>query len=101
MLDIDVTVSCAMAGKSPNSREVGGSLPVANVQELASQNLKDIPDRYIRSDLSVDYFSVDESLQLPVLDMARLCSEPSQGYDEELVRLHQACKQWGFFQVFF
>lgn len=89
-----------MAGETPSLREVGGSLPVANVQELASRNLKDIPDRYIRSDLNIDYFSIDESLQVPVLDMSRLCSEPSQGYDEELARLHQACKEWGFFQVY-
>ncbi|KAH6792491.1 hypothetical protein C2S52_002968 [Perilla frutescens var. hirtella] len=77
------------------SREVGGSLPVPNVQEVASLNPKDIPHRYIRPTLSVD-FSVDQSLQIPVLDLTRLCSDhPSQ----ELAKLHQACKEWGFFQL--
>ncbi|OMO93129.1 Plant peroxidase [Corchorus olitorius] len=71
----------------------GGSLQVDNVQSLASQNLKDIPSRYIRPELEVDVVSIDESLQIPVIDMSKL------GQDDELEKLHSACKHWGFFQL--
>ncbi|OMO77201.1 hypothetical protein CCACVL1_15167 [Corchorus capsularis] len=38
----------------------GGSLQVDNVQSLASQNLKDIPSRYIRPEVE-DLVKADES----------------------------------------
>ncbi|XVF13561.1 hypothetical protein REPUB_Repub08aG0217800 [Reevesia pubescens] len=76
------------------SREgFGGSLPVENVQALASKNLKDIPSRYIRPEVEFDVISTDESLQIPVIDMRKL------GHDDEQKKLHLACKDWGFFQL--
>lgn len=75
-------------------KEFGGSLPVDNVQELASRDLKHVPHRYIRLDL--DPITVDnESLRIPVIDMAKLCDQQSL----EMAALHQACGDWGFFQV--
>ncbi|XP_022718088.1 S-norcoclaurine synthase 1-like [Durio zibethinus] len=71
----------------------GGSLPVENVQALASKKLKDIPSRYIRPEVEFDVVSIDESLKIPVIDMITL------GHDDEQRKLHLACKQWGFFQL--
>ncbi|XVE57489.1 hypothetical protein DITRI_Ditri04bG0095200 [Diplodiscus trichospermus] len=71
----------------------GGSLPVENVQALASKNLKDIPSRYIRPEVEFDVVSIDESLQIPVIDMSKL------GQDDEQRKFHMACREWGFFQL--
>ncbi|KAG8382478.1 hypothetical protein BUALT_Bualt05G0081400 [Buddleja alternifolia] len=47
---------------------IGGSLPVENVQELASRSLNHIPDRYIRSQLELhdDILAVQQPLQIPI-----------------------------------
>ncbi|XWS62104.1 hypothetical protein CRYUN_Cryun07bG0182200 [Craigia yunnanensis] len=71
----------------------GGSLPVENVQALASKNLKDIPSRYIRPEIESDVVSIDESLKIPMIDMSKL------DHDDEQKKLHLACKDWGFFQL--
>ncbi|XP_043817388.1 S-norcoclaurine synthase 1 [Manihot esculenta] len=80
------------------TKGMGGSLPVENVQALASKNLKDIPHRYIRPDLEFDDVSVDEALQIPVIDMSKLVGNHSD-HGDELAELHQACENWGFFQL--
>ena len=59
------------------SKELESSLPVENVQALASNNPL-----------------VDESLQIPIIDMRKLMVE-----DDEMGKLHLACKEWGFFSV--
>ncbi|KAG4117173.1 hypothetical protein ERO13_D12G212700v2 [Gossypium hirsutum] len=69
------------------------SLPVENVQALASKNLNRIPSRYIRPEVEFDVVSIDESQQIPVIDMSKL------DHDAEQKKLHQACKDWGFFQL--
>ncbi|KAL3499846.1 hypothetical protein ACH5RR_038939 [Cinchona calisaya] len=79
-------------------KNLGGSLPVENVQELASNNLKDIPPRYIRPELNPDEVSIDESSQIPVIDMSKLANDHVD-YQNEMAVLHQACKEWGFFQL--
>lgn len=84
--------------ESVSNKYLGGSIPVENVQALASKNLKDIPHRYIRSEFESDEVLADESLQIPVIDMSKLAIGQF-GYDDELEKLHLACKDWGFFQV--
>ncbi|CAI9761684.1 unnamed protein product [Fraxinus pennsylvanica] len=79
--------------------EYGGSLPVENVQQLSSHSSKDIPLRYIRPELNIEKVSFDESLQIPMIDMSKLDTEISVVYDRELLKLHIACKEWGFFQL--
>ena len=76
------------------SRELGGSLPVANVQALASSNSGDIPLWYLRPELQSEEVLVDESLRIPTIDMRNLMVE-----DDEMGKLQSACKEWGFFQV--
>lgn len=78
--------------------ELGGSLPVENVQNLASNYIKEIPQRYIRPEIEVDEISVDDSSHIPVIDMDNLTTNNSS-YENEMMKLHQACKDWGFFQV--
>ncbi|KAK3016770.1 hypothetical protein RJ639_006443 [Escallonia herrerae] len=78
--------------------DLGGSLPVENVQALASKNPEDIPLRYIRPEVESDEILDDGSLQVPVIDMNNLVMG-QVGYYEELAKLHRACKEWGFFQL--
>ncbi|CAK7356191.1 unnamed protein product [Dovyalis caffra] len=78
-------------------KDLGGSIPVENVQALASKNLKDVPSRYIRPEVQFDEVSIDESLHIPVIDMSKLLAN-QLGHQDELAKLHLACKDWGFFQ---
>ncbi|KAL5795241.1 hypothetical protein ACOSQ2_000061 [Xanthoceras sorbifolium] len=82
-------------GTEVNSRDFGGSLPVENVQALASNNLEDIPPRYIRSEAESSEVLIDGSLQIPVIDMSKFVDDDN----DELTKLHLACKDWGFFQL--
>ncbi|PWA86604.1 S-norcoclaurine synthase 1 [Artemisia annua] len=83
-----------------NRSEYGGSIPVDNVQALASsKDLKDIPSRYIRPEIELDVVLTDESLQIPVIDISKLAVAGQPGYDDELENLHVACRDWGFFQL--
>ena len=75
-------------------KEFGGSLPVANVQALASNNSSDIPIQYLMLELQSEEVLVDESLHIPTIDMRKLMVD-----DDEMEKLHFACKDWGFFQV--
>ena len=80
--------------------DFGGSLPVQNVQALTSKNLKEIPPRYIRPEAELDQVPVEESFEIPVIDMSRLLDDQRPlNHHDELARLHLACKDWGFFQV--
>ncbi|CAN1256898.1 2-oxoglutarate-dependent dioxygenase 11 [Linum perenne] len=80
-------------------REVGGSIAVPNVQQLASESKDDhVPIRYIRPELDLDQVSTDGSHQVPVIDMIKLASV-GEDADEESSKLHSACRDWGFFQV--
>ncbi|KAK2996261.1 hypothetical protein RJ639_026494 [Escallonia herrerae] len=78
--------------------DMGGSLPVQNVKELASKYPEYIPLRYIRPEVESDDIVVDGSLQTPVIDMSNFVMG-QVGYEEELTKLHTACKEWGFFQL--
>ncbi|XP_074326896.1 S-norcoclaurine synthase 1-like [Apium graveolens] len=75
-----------------------GSLPVDNVQSLASKNLNGIPPRYIREEAESDDLLDNKSLQIPVIDMNQLVVGQI-GYQDEMKRLHLACQDWGFFHL--
>ncbi|GMH19417.1 hypothetical protein Nepgr_021258 [Nepenthes gracilis] len=78
----------------------GASLVVPNVQELAKEKMAKVPERYVRTDLEEPPFvsdGVDSSPQLPFIDMERLALPDSM--DSELEKMHQVCKEWGFFQL--
>ncbi|KAI9177740.1 hypothetical protein LWI28_018609 [Acer negundo] len=84
-----------MGTEVDSKMDYGGSLPVENVQALAS-NLDDIPLRYIRPELQSDEVLINGSLQIPVIDLSKLVDNDN---DDELAKLHSACKDWGFFQL--
>ncbi|KAL0310586.1 UNVERIFIED_CONTAM: protein SRG1 [Sesamum angustifolium] len=80
--------------------KLGGSLPVPVVQELAKQNLATVPPRYVRPDQHQQMIlsnSLSSSSQIPVIDMQKLSDEYLMG--SELQALHNACQEWGFFQL--
>ncbi|XP_062119481.1 S-norcoclaurine synthase 1-like [Humulus lupulus] len=81
------------------SFDYGGSLPVENVQELASKNQTKIPPRYVRPEAELDPISVLESLELPVINMTKLLDDRHPLHHDELAKLHLTCKDWGFFQL--
>jgi len=78
----------------------GTSLLVPSVQELAKQNLSSVPQRYIQPQHQEQTVLSSQQpngiLEIPVIDMQRLLSQESS----ELEKLHLACKEWGFFQVY-
>ncbi|WCJ20679.1 2-oxoglutarate (2OG) and Fe(II)-dependent oxygenase superfamily protein [Euphorbia peplus] len=84
-----------MASKDTSTKNLGGFLPVENVQDLASKNLTELPSRYIRPEFQFDPISTDDSLQIPVVDMTKLGEED----ENEMALLHIACQHWGFFQL--
>ncbi|XP_038722155.1 protein SRG1-like [Tripterygium wilfordii] len=79
---------------------LGGSLLVPSVQELAKEPLKTLPTRYVRTDLDHPLTSSDTTTipqQIPVIDMNMFKSE--EFMNSELEKFHNACKEWGFFQL--
>lgn len=89
-----------MGREGSESWVLGGSLPVENVQALASNKPDRLPDRYIRTELELQHSELcldAHDQQIPVIDLSRLltphCSE------DELKKLDTACQEWGFFHV--
>ena len=88
-----------MAAAIPESLE--SSLAVPSVQELSIQRPEKVPPRYIRDDLDdiITVHSDDDhpTFRVPLIDMAKLVNAETQ--EQELQKLHLACKDWGIFQV--
>ena len=81
---------------------LGGTLPVPCVQELAKKMITTVPPRYLRPELHPPLLNINStssfsSIHVPVIDFNSLVSGDSM--DLELEKLHCACKDWGFFQV--
>lgn len=85
------------------------SLSVPSVQELAKDPLlTTVPSRYVRHDQDpiIPYTTTSSLLpQVPIIDMNKLLLYSSDHHDQEfmdseLEKLHLACKEWGFFQVY-
>ncbi|CAL4922734.1 unnamed protein product [Urochloa decumbens] len=81
-----------------------GSLPVANVQELAeacNSRVDDhqIPERYLSKDPSAEEVVAgdDSTRAIPVIDLDKLLD--AQSSEEECAKLASACHHWGFFQL--
>eukprot|EP00268_Persea_americana_P054540 TRINITY_DN6253_c0_g1_i10.p1 TRINITY_DN6253_c0_g1~~TRINITY_DN6253_c0_g1_i10.p1 ORF type:complete len:297 (-),score=58.49 TRINITY_DN6253_c0_g1_i10:1024-1914(-) len=74
----------------------GKSLPVESVQEIVRKDSRNIPHRYIREDVDrpkdTDLYPLQ--LEIPLIDFSLLSSDK-----DEREKLHQACKEWGFFQI--
>lgn len=91
--------------ETQNPLNLGSSLIVPSVQELAKQTLTEVPSRYLRSDqdppiiISYESENVTPLESVPVIDLQNLLSQQPTIGESELDSLHSACKQWGFFQV--
>ncbi|CAM8879191.1 unnamed protein product [Rhodiola kirilowii] len=75
--------------------KLGGSLKVPNVQELAKKPLSELPPRYAHP--GQEPAANGDPEEVPVIDFQRLSSD--QFSDFELLKLHAACADWGFFQM--
>ncbi|GAB2299057.1 hypothetical protein Dimus_033131 [Dionaea muscipula] len=94
-------------------KNLGESLPVPFVQELAKAPLRQLPARYVRTDLpdlglnpsinsddgGIVTDSKLEEVHIPVINHELLASPDVPGFDDEVARLDQACREWGFFQL--
>ncbi|KAJ7978980.1 2-oxoglutarate (2OG) and Fe(II)-dependent oxygenase superfamily protein [Quillaja saponaria] len=82
----------------PKPTNLGSSLLVPSVQELAKEPLSTVPSRYVRFDQDPPIISKTTCLpEVPVIDLTKLFSEDFK--DFELEKFHSACKNWGFFQI--
>ncbi|KAL8091117.1 hypothetical protein AgCh_040280 [Apium graveolens] len=78
-------------------KKIGTSLQVPSVQELVKEKSATVPIRYLRSDQEPVVVGSTKLLEVPVIDLDILLDGDSG--DEELNKLDQACKEWGFFQL--
>ncbi|KAK4421119.1 protein SRG1 [Sesamum alatum] len=84
----------------PKLANLGSSLPVPIVQELTREKLATVPPRYVRPDQHQQRLLSPLSSsfsQIPVIDMQKLSDIYTM--DSELQVLHNACQEWGFFQL--
>ncbi|MFS8003167.1 putative codeine 3-O-demethylase [Helianthus anomalus] len=75
-------------------RSLGSSLLVPSVQELAKEQILEVPSRYVRTDQDpvVTSWLTSARPEVPIIDMQRLLTPDSADY--ELERLHLACRDW-------
>lgn len=77
---------------------LGTTLSVPNVQELAKKPLLELPPRYAHPGQEPPADVLDpQAQQVPVINLQRLLSDEFS--ESELPKLHAACVDWGFFQV--
>ncbi|XVF37692.1 hypothetical protein REPUB_Repub20aG0031500 [Reevesia pubescens] len=93
-----------MKGVAVGVESLEWSLPVPSVQELATQQLETVPERYIRDEMNGIVGNIDPfgypSIVVPLVDMSKLLNDhDSQQQDVELQKLYFACKDWGVFQL--
>ncbi|CAM0144532.1 unnamed protein product [Urochloa decumbens] len=96
-----------MDDTSAKPRNLGASLPVPNVQELAGGELTPaVLDRYLRGAddgggaAAAAAAAAEEEESVPVVDLGRLLGhDGGVAQEEEASRLRAACEEWGFFQV--
>uniref|UniRef100_A0A0E0KLQ8 Fe2OG dioxygenase domain-containing protein n=1 Tax=Oryza punctata TaxID=4537 RepID=A0A0E0KLQ8_ORYPU len=85
------------SSSSEKPRNLGGSLPVPNVQDLAARP-DDLTLTILRRYLRPHQLATGTHHQLiPVVDLGRLLDHHE--HEEEAAKLSHACQDWGFFQV--
>ncbi|GLJ27802.1 hypothetical protein SUGI_0545590 [Cryptomeria japonica] len=81
------------------SNETSKRFSVPIVQELASQNLQSLPQRYIRSEKERPITFPYPHPDIPIIDMDMLLRDSDLCRQKKLEKLGITCQQWGFFQV--
>ncbi|KAI6705601.1 hypothetical protein NL676_008563 [Syzygium grande] len=74
---------------------------VVSVQELIKETMNAVPEVYVRRDQEPRILSDNGTTQtpvVPVIDLGKLSSDQIAG-DQELQKLHEACKDLGLFQL--
>ncbi|XP_010057194.3 codeine O-demethylase [Eucalyptus grandis] len=74
---------------------------VVSVQELFKETMETVPERYVRRDQEPQFLSGNGSYEtptVPIIDLGKLSSAQTGG-DQELQKLHVACKDMGLFQL--
>ncbi|KAF8029079.1 hypothetical protein BT93_E1682 [Corymbia citriodora subsp. variegata] len=74
---------------------------VVSVQELIKQTMDAVPERYVRHNQEPQILSGNGSTEttiVPVIDLGKLSSDQI-ACDQELQKLHEACKHMGLFQL--
>ncbi|XP_048141423.1 S-norcoclaurine synthase 1-like [Rhodamnia argentea] len=74
------------------------SLPVENVQAVASRGLEEVPPSYLQPASELGNVCKTASLAIPVIDMIQL-GEDHPDHSDEIGKFHSACKEWGFLQL--
>ncbi|KQJ81966.2 S-norcoclaurine synthase 1 [Brachypodium distachyon] len=98
-MEIEAPIIVASAGEGRWS-QAGTTLPVSNVQALASSAGKLTADkikRYIRPDIDAYEVLSEHSGEVPVIDLGKLLKPESA--ETEAAKLRFACEDWGFFQL--
>nr|CAB3471000.1 unnamed protein product [Digitaria exilis] len=74
------------------------SLPVPSVQAMvAATGGAHVPARYLRPEVAADAVVSNGEAAMPIIDFEKLLHpDESRG---ESARLHEACQEWGFFQL--
>jgi hypothetical protein len=75
----------------------GTSIVLApSVQELANQGIENVPEQYLQPNQDpIVVSNTTLSQKFPIIDLGKLSCEDAN----ELEKLDNACKDWGFFQV--
>lgn len=79
----------------------GKSLPVPSVHQIVRNDSECVPERYIREykDRPIDFTFCAPNMfdEIPIIDYSLLAN----GDEDELNKLDLACKEWGFFLVYY
>ncbi|KAM0865220.1 hypothetical protein ACQ4PT_043437 [Festuca glaucescens] len=84
-----------------NWLKVGTTIPVRNVQALASSAANELTadkiERYIHLDIDAHAVLAEHSDDVPVVDLGKLLN--AETGEAEAAKLRFACEEWGFFQL--
>uniref|UniRef100_A0ACD5WNH7 Uncharacterized protein n=1 Tax=Avena sativa TaxID=4498 RepID=A0ACD5WNH7_AVESA len=98
---MEVEAASGGSGSERSWLKLGSTLPVRNVQALASSAPDELTtdkiERYIQPDIDAHPVLVERSDDVPVIDLGKLLN-PETG-ETESAKLKFACEEWGFFQL--
>lgn len=74
---------------------------IEDVQELIKSKPNKVPERFIRESNERVSLKTHHHHHIPVIDLSKLSNKPHTHDDFlfEILKLSQACEDWGFFQV--
>lgn len=77
---------------------MSGFITAPSVQELARKQLQTVPEKYVRSEEDrPSVKSPTPDIIIPIIDMKKFLD--NNHVEEEMLKFHMACQDWGFFQL--